>query len=94
MFRALGKSYQRNSDVPAYGLSMRRMKDDDDIARLAHELDEAELFEQGLRSRIIAIRDALAAGHAAQALSLCNQTLNEIDNQADVVAPSRRTVAG
>ena len=72
---------------------MCRMDDDDRIARLAHELDEAELFGQALRARIVAIRDVLAAGHVAQALSLCNQALNEIDNQADVVAPSRHDVA-
>jgi len=65
------------------------MTDADEIARLAHELDEAELYEQKLRTCIVAIRDELAAGRTASALSLCNEALREIDNQADVVAPSR-----
>jgi len=41
------------------------------------------------RTCIVAIRDELAAGRTASALSLCNEALREIDNQADVVAPSR-----
>ena len=65
------------------------MTDADEVARLAHELDEAELYEQKLRTCIVAIRDELAAGRTASALSLCNEALREIDNQADVVAPSR-----
>ena len=65
------------------------MTDADEIARLARELDEAELYEQKLRACIVAIRDELAAGRTASALSLCNEALREIDNQADVVAPSR-----
>jgi len=65
------------------------MTDADEVARLAHELDEAELYEQKLRACIVAIRDELAAGRTARALSLCNEALREIDNQADVVAPSR-----
>ena len=59
-----------------------------EVARLSRELEEAELYEQKLRGRIVAIRDALAAGHTARGLSLCNQALNEIDNATDVVAPS------
>ena len=51
-----------------------------EIERLSRELEEAELYEQKLRERIVAIRDELAAGHTARALSLCNETLNEIDN--------------
>jgi hypothetical protein len=65
------------------------MTDADDVARLARELDEAELYEQKLRACIVAIREELAAGRTARALSLCNEALREIDNQADVVAPSR-----
>jgi hypothetical protein len=61
-----------------------------ELARLSRELEEAELYEVHLRSRIVAIRDELAAGRVSQALSLCNQTLNEIDNATDVVAPSPR----
>jgi len=67
------------------------MTETDEIARLARELDQAELYEQDLRARIVAIRDALASGHAARALSLCNQALNEIDDATDVVAPTRST---
>ena len=66
------------------------MTDDTEIARLAHELEEAELYELKLRACIVAIRDELAAGRTARALSLCNEALREIDNQADVVAPSRK----
>ena len=60
-----------------------------EIARLTRELEEAELYEQKLRDLIVEIRNELAAGHLARALSLCNQTLNEIDNATDVVARSR-----
>jgi hypothetical protein len=65
------------------------MTDAGEIARLARELEEAELYELELRARIVAIRDELAAGRTARALSLCNEALREIDNQADVVAPVR-----
>jgi hypothetical protein len=58
--------------------------------RLAAELEEAELYEQRLRSIIVAVRDELAAGNTARALSMCNQALNEIDSATDVVAPSPR----
>ena len=60
-----------------------------EIARLTRELQEAELYEQQLRGWIVAIRDELAAGHAARALSICNQALNEIDNATDVVSSSK-----
>lgn len=59
-----------------------------EIERLAREIEQAELYEIRLRERIVAIRDELAAGHTARALSLCNQTLSEIDNATDVVASS------
>jgi hypothetical protein len=59
-----------------------------EIARLEQELEQAEMFELRLRDRIIAIRDELASGHPARALSLCHQALTEIDDVADVVAPS------
>jgi len=62
--------------------------DTEQIERLTRELEQAEMYELHLRASIVAIRDALAAGHAARALSLCNATLNEIDNATDVVAPS------
>jgi hypothetical protein len=69
------------------------MTDADEVARLAHELEEAELYELKLRACIVAIRDELAAGHVASALSLCNDALRDIDNQADVVAPMRERPA-
>lgn len=58
------------------------------IERLARELEQAELYELRLRARIVEIRDQLAAGHTARALSLCNATLSEIDDATDVVTPS------
>jgi hypothetical protein len=66
-----------------------RTEDDErEIARLTRELEEAELFALRLRTYIAGIRDEVADGHAGRALSLCNQALTEIDNAADVVAPS------
>ena len=58
--------------------------------RLLAELEEAELYEQRLRGIIVTVRDELAAGNIARALSMCNQALNEIDSATDVVAPSPR----
>jgi hypothetical protein len=68
----------------------RTQDDQRQIERLTRELEEAELFAQRLRSYIAGIRDEVAGGHAGRALSLCNQALTEIDNAADVVAPSPR----
>ena len=62
--------------------------DADELLRLSRELEQAELYEIHLRNRIVAIRDELAAGQAARALSLCNETLNEIDSATDVVTRS------
>ena len=62
--------------------------DADELARLFRELEQAELYEIHLRNRIVAIRDELAAGQVSRALSLCNETLNEIDSATDVVVPS------
>ena len=64
------------------------MSDADELARLSRELEQAELYEIHLRNRIVAIRDELAAGRVSRALSLCNETLNEIDSATDVVVPS------
>lgn len=61
-----------------------------EATRLLAELEEAELYEQRLRGIIVAVRDELAAGNTARALSMCNQALNEIDSATDVVAPSPR----
>ena len=58
-------------------------------ARLVAELEEAEAYEQQLRQLIVEVRDVLAAGHSAEALSLLNEALRNIDNAADVVAPIR-----
>ena len=66
-----------------------RNSDAAEVERLARELEQAEAYELRLRERIVAIRNELASGHTARALSLCNETLNEIDNATDVVAPSR-----
>jgi hypothetical protein len=60
----------------------------DEVTRLSRELEQAELYEIHLRNRIVAIRDELAAGRVSRALSLCNETLNDIDSATDVVAPS------
>lgn len=60
-----------------------------ETARLLHELEEAELYEQRLRALIVAVRDELAAGHTARALSMCNEALNDIDSATDVVVPHR-----
>jgi hypothetical protein len=60
---------------------------DDEVTRLSRELEQAELYEIQLRNRIVAIRDELAAGRVSRALSLCNETLNEIDSATDVVVP-------
>ncbi len=72
-----------------YHARMTSQDDANDVRRLARELEEAEAYELRLRARIVAIRDELAAGRVARALSLCNETLSEIDDQTDVVAPSR-----
>jgi len=62
--------------------------DADEVMRLSRELEQAELYEIQLRNRIVAIRDELAAGQVSRALSLCNETLNEIDSATDVVTRS------
>jgi ribosomal protein S20 len=68
-----------------------------DYARLAAELEQAELYEQRLRGLIVAVRDELANGNAERALSMLNEALNEIDNATDVVTHARtsaRTTGG
>jgi hypothetical protein len=62
----------------------------DEIDRLTRELDEAEIYAQKLRDVIVAVRDVLAAGEVARALSMCHQAINEIDSATDVAAPSPR----
>ncbi len=60
-----------------------------EYARLIAELEQAELYEQRLRSLVVAVRDQLANGHAERALSMLNEALNEIDSATDVVTHSR-----
>ncbi len=62
--------------------------DGDDVARLVSELEAAEAYERKLRQLIVDVREHLAAGHTGVALSMLNQALTFIDDQADVVAPS------
>jgi len=59
-----------------------------EIARLVAELEKAEAYEQKLRQIIVDVKDQLAGGNAARALSMLNEALNYIDNATDVVAPS------
>lgn len=66
----------------------RAQGDREQLERLIHELEEAELFAQRLRTYIVGIRDEVAGGRAGRALSMCNQALTEIDSATDVVAPS------
>jgi primosomal protein N'' len=58
-----------------------------EIARLAAELASAQAYEQRLRQLVVDVHDTLARGHASQALSMLNEALRIIDDQADVVAP-------
>lgn len=58
-----------------------------EAARLLHELEAAEAYEQHLRQVIVDVREALAAGHAERALSMLNEALNDIDAATDVVVP-------
>ena len=60
-----------------------------EIERLVAELEQAEAYEQRLRQVIIDVRDALAAGRHAAALSMLNAALNDIDSATDVVAHHR-----
>lgn len=62
----------------------------DEAARLLAELEEAELYVQQLRALIVAVRDELAAGRTARAVSMLNGALNDIDSATDVVVPPHR----
>ena len=53
--------------------------------RLVAELEQAEAYEQRLRQVISDVRDELAAGHHAAALSMLNAALSDIDSATDVV---------
>ena len=63
--------------------------DAEELARLVCELEQAEAYEQRLRQLIVDVRDALAAGRNAAALSMLNAALNDIDSATDVVTPHR-----
>lgn len=58
-----------------------------EVARLVSELESAEAYEQRLRQLIVDVRDALARGNSARALSMLNAGLRIIDDQTDVVSP-------
>ena len=61
----------------------------DEVERLVAELEEAEAYEQQLRQVISDVRDRLAAGHHAEALSMLNAALRDIDCATDVVTHHR-----
>jgi len=56
-----------------------------EIARLVHELESAEAYEQRLRQIVLDVHDTLARGDTARALSMLNDALRVIDDQTDVV---------
>jgi hypothetical protein len=58
-----------------------------DVDMLVAELEQAEAYEQRLRQLIVDVRDQLAAGNHAAALSMLNAALNDIDSATDVVTP-------
>lgn len=59
-----------------------------EIARLVRELESAEAYEVRLRQIILDVRDQLAGGNTAAALSMLNQALSYIDDATDVVTSS------
>ncbi len=61
-----------------------------EFARLVKELENAEAYEVKLRQIIVEVRDQLAAGNTASALSMLNQALSFIDDATDVVASAPR----
>jgi hypothetical protein len=58
-----------------------------EVDRLVAELEQAEAYEQRLRQLISDVRDQLAAGNHAVALSMLNAALRDIDCATDVVTP-------
>ena len=61
-----------------------------EFARLVKELEDAEAYEMKLRQIIVEVRDELAAGRTASALSMLNQALSYIDDATDVVTSAPR----
>jgi hypothetical protein len=59
-----------------------------EVARLVKELESAEAYELKLRQIVVDVRDQLAAGNTAVALSMLNQALSYIDDATDVVTSS------
>jgi hypothetical protein len=64
-----------------------------ELARLVNELESAEAYEVKLRQLIVDVRDQLAAGNTANALSMLNQALNYIDDATDVVTSTPKQEA-
>ena len=62
---------------------------DSEAARLLRELEAAEAYEQHLRQVIVNVREALTTGQTERALSMLNETLNDIDSATDVVVPHK-----
>jgi hypothetical protein len=65
------------------------MADSPELSRLVAELEEAEAYEQRLRQLIVDVRDQLATGNHAAALSMLNAAISDIDAATDVVTPHR-----
>jgi ribosomal protein S20 len=72
-------------------MSTENTESSGEIAKLVRELESAEAYEVKLRQIIAEVRDQLAAGNTANALSMLNQALSYIDDATDVVtsAPKR-----
>jgi hypothetical protein len=60
---------------------------------IVKELESAEAYEQKLRQIIVDVREELAAGRTANALSMLNQALSYIDDATDVVTSAPRQKA-
>lgn len=61
-----------------------------EVTSLVAELEKAEAYEQKLRQVIVDVKDQLAAGNTARAMSMLNEALNDIDHATDVVATSTK----
>jgi hypothetical protein len=66
-------------------MSIESAESSREIDELVRELESAEAYELKLRQIIVDVRDQLAAGHSANALSMLNQALSYIDDATDVV---------
>jgi len=70
-------------------MAIESSSDSRELDRIVRELEAAEAYEQKLRQLILDVRDAIAAGRNALALSMLNRALNDIDSATDVVTPHR-----